>query len=119
MSDPPSEICTFCGRPIRPGAVSVGRGETAAHAACADAALADESRWERIAGGHGEPPSTSEPSSAGEPERTGSSGIGPARSGCALSLVALLALAATGILPARPAGRRERGARGAAAHSEG
>lgn len=98
MTGSGSEICTFCGRPIEPGQARVGRGETAAHAACADAALADEGRWERIAGGLGEPPSAAEPGPSTTPSGAGSARAGGARTGCALSMVALSALALSALV---------------------
>jgi len=49
-----SERCTFCDRPILPDEPRVGRGESAAHAACADAALRDEHLWDRIAAAVGD-----------------------------------------------------------------
>jgi hypothetical protein len=41
--------CVFCGEPILPGEETAGRGPIAAHARCADAALADDDHWEAIA----------------------------------------------------------------------
>jgi hypothetical protein len=48
--------CVFCGEPIDPGEEAAGRAPMAAHAACADAALADDAHWEAIdaAGTEGE-----------------------------------------------------------------
>ncbi|HEX6139819.1 MAG TPA: hypothetical protein VF013_05050 [Candidatus Limnocylindria bacterium] len=54
MRTPSEPTCVFCGRPIDPDEPSTGRGEIAAHAACADAALADEGHWEAIAAANGE-----------------------------------------------------------------
>ncbi len=107
MSGNATEVCTFCGRPIGPGEPGVGRGETAAHAACADAALADEGTWERIAGGLGdsEPPAEAAgddagPDAGGADAGRGAGGAGAAggaaagRSGCALAAVSLVTLVA-------------------------
>jgi hypothetical protein len=47
--------CVFCERPITADAPSVGRPPIAAHAACADAALADDRHWDEIATGAPEP----------------------------------------------------------------
>lgn len=46
-STPPS--CVFCGRPIGPDEPSSGRPPMAAHASCADAALADDRHWDDVA----------------------------------------------------------------------
>jgi hypothetical protein len=43
--------CVFCGEPIGPGEEAAGRAPMAAHAACADAALADDAHWEAISAG--------------------------------------------------------------------
>jgi len=40
--------CVFCGRPIGPEEEAAGRGSIAAHASCADAALADDAHWDAI-----------------------------------------------------------------------
>ena len=54
------EVCVFCGRQIASDEPKVGRAESAAHAACADAALLDENRWERIAAAIEQDAATSE-----------------------------------------------------------
>ncbi len=46
--------CVFCGQPIGPGEATAGRAPMAAHAACADAALADDAHWEEISAGSAE-----------------------------------------------------------------
>ncbi len=46
--------CVFCGLPIQPGDSVAGREPMAAHAACADAALADDSHWDAISAAGGE-----------------------------------------------------------------
>ncbi len=46
--------CAFCGQLIGPDEPKSGRGESAAHVACADAALADDRFWDRIAAGVGD-----------------------------------------------------------------
>jgi hypothetical protein len=75
--------CVFCERPIAANTPSVGRRPIAAHAACADAALADDRHWDEIATGT---PEAEAPSEAAVPAgRTG---------GClAASVLALLAFA--------------------------
>jgi hypothetical protein len=50
-----SNTCVFCGRPIGEGAPTAGRPPSAAHAACADAALTDDRHWDAIAAASGEP----------------------------------------------------------------
>lgn len=73
--------CVFCGEPIEPDQPSVARPPMAAHAACADAALADDAHWDAIAEREGE----AEPGTA---DRRG-------RAGClALAVAAGLAIAA-------------------------
>lgn len=42
--------CVFCGRPIARDEPVAGRPPMAAHAACADAALADDRHWDAVAG---------------------------------------------------------------------
>jgi hypothetical protein len=70
--------CIFCGEPIGPGEETAGR--LPAHAACADAALADDAHWDAIhAAGGGE--------DVGEAEEA--SPVPAGRSGC-LTLGALL-----------------------------
>lgn len=92
MTGSASAVCIFCGHRIQPGEASVGRGETAAHAACADAAFADEGRWERIAGGLGDSGPAVEPAAP-----KGVSGAGSGRAGCALSAIGMLALVAAAV----------------------
>jgi hypothetical protein len=41
--------CVFCGQPIGADEERTGRGATAAHASCADRALADDAHWDAIA----------------------------------------------------------------------
>ena len=41
--------CVFCGQPIGPDEERTGRGPTAAHASCADRALADDAHWDAVA----------------------------------------------------------------------
>ncbi len=97
--------CAFCGQLIAPDEPKSGRGETAAHVRCADAALADDRFWDRIAAGMGDsaPPEPGQDASR-EPTRavSGEAGGRPrapsepsqagARSGCALALGILLAI---------------------------
>jgi hypothetical protein len=65
-----SGACVFCGRPLEPHQERTGRGESTAHAECADRALADDAHWDRIAaqtGDRGEAPSEAP---ADEPAQT-------------------------------------------------
>jgi hypothetical protein len=77
--------CVFCDRPITPDAPSVGRPPIAAHATCADAALADDRHWDEIATGAPEP---EEEAATPPPGRTGG-----CLAGSALVLVAVARLA--------------------------
>jgi hypothetical protein len=76
--------CVFCGKPIAPDQPMVGRGPMAAHAACADAALADDAHWDAISAGAADP---GEPTGAAEP-------VEPivGRSGCLVLVMALAAI---------------------------
>jgi hypothetical protein len=47
--------CVFCGRAIGADEPSSGRPPMAAHAACADAALADDRHWDAVAGASPQP----------------------------------------------------------------
>ena len=76
--------CVFCERPITADTPSVGRPPIAAHAACADAALADDRHWDEIATGTPEP---EEPSDAAAPPAARSGGC------LAVSALALIAVA--------------------------
>jgi hypothetical protein len=82
--------CVFCGKPIAAGEPASGRPPMAAHAACADAALADDRQWDAVAG------ASPQPDAGGEPAPTGPSA--ERRSGCltiaAIALLGLLVLAA-------------------------
>ena len=51
MERSPGATCVFCGRLIGPDELMAGRAPMAAHSACADAALADDSHWDAVAGG--------------------------------------------------------------------
>ena len=73
--------CVFCGRPIEAGEEAAGRPPMAAHASCADAALADDQHWEAIADGTPEPSESPAP----EPSTGGRAG------GCLVLVVATLA----------------------------
>lgn len=94
--------CAFCGRLIEPGEPKSGRGDAAAHISCADAALADDRFWDRIATGMGDatpaaPEVGGSDSDGSPPERPAPSGgkVGSgAKSGCLLPgiLVALVVL---------------------------
>jgi hypothetical protein len=99
MMRPGAEVCVFCGRAIAPDEPSVGRGESAAHVSCADAALGDEERWERIAAAVGEPGAATgagPPGLPGDGEEPGDeraragTGAGTARAGCATLAIFVL-----------------------------
>lgn len=83
---PPAVTCVFCGAPIAPDEEMSGRPPHAAHARCADAALADDRHWDAVAaataGGSGDP--------ADQPADSQGTATAPAggRGGC-LGLVAL------------------------------
>jgi hypothetical protein len=83
--------CVFCGRAIDPDEPTSGRPPMAAHAACADAALADDRHWDAVAGAS--PSADETPDAPSEPAPT------ERRSGClalvALAVLALLVLYAT------------------------
>ena len=66
--------CAFCGRLIEPGEPKSGRGDAAAHISCADAALADDRFWDRIAAGMGDasPAATQANTGGSEPGSQGS-----------------------------------------------
>jgi hypothetical protein len=55
MSGDPRGIatCVFCGQTIAPDEPMAGRPPMAGHAACADAALADDRHWDAVADGGG------------------------------------------------------------------
>ena len=86
-----TDRCVFCGQPIGPDDERTGRGATAAHAACADRALADDAHWDEIA----------EASGADDASPAGPS---PRSRGClaiiaVVLVVALILAAATGFAP--------------------
>lgn len=85
--------CVFCGRPIAAGEETAGRAPMAAHAACADAALADDEHWDAISAESPDEDATNAEPSPDSPA--------PGRAGC-LTMAALLpvALAVAGLLPA-------------------
>ena len=64
----------------------------AAHAACADAALADDRHWDEVAS-HG-PSETNEPAGAPEPAEPAEPADSGRRVGCLTLIVALLIIAA-------------------------
>jgi hypothetical protein len=78
--------CVFCGQPIGADQPMVGRGPTAAHAGCADAALADDAHWDAIAAGAGE--SAGDERSAADEDHEPVAG----RSGCLMVVLALAAI---------------------------
>jgi hypothetical protein len=73
--------CVFCGRPILPTEEASGRGDAAAHTACADRALADDRYWDAVASQKGE----QAPEAPG-----GAPDVGRRGAGCALALIATL-----------------------------
>ncbi len=94
------ETCVFCGKPIEADEPRVGRGESAAHTACADSALRDDRYWDAVsasglgsgAAGGGETPGAGTPD-AGTP-RAGTPGAARSgRLGCAALVLPLLLLA--------------------------
>jgi hypothetical protein len=83
MTSPRATVCVFCGKPIAEDEPAAGRPPAAAHAACADSALTDDSHWDAIAA------SSSEPTDA-----DASTEPAARRAGClALALVAAAILA--------------------------
>jgi hypothetical protein len=98
QSPPGGATCVFCGAAIGPDEPTSGRPPMAAHAACADAALADDRHWDAVAGASPQPDEDAAPE-AGPPE-AGPPEAGPpdakGRSGCltvaAIALLALLVL---------------------------
>lgn len=112
MSTSTPATCVFCGRVIAPDEAASGRPPAAAHASCADAALADDRHWDAIARASGEPV-VPEQSAADQPERPVSDR--PQRQGCLTLLLAavIIGLAAGGLASA---GRRAVPAR---SHSAG
>ncbi len=92
------ERCAFCGRTIDPGEESVGRGESAAHATCADAALGDDRLWEGVGFGAASEPDQGAVTDSGPGSGSGDSSFGgppaAARGGCFAIAVGLLAVAA-------------------------
>lgn len=94
--------CVFCGKPIEAGDERAGRPPMAAHAACADAALADDIHWDEVAARSGDVGAGEDQaeSSEAQPAPAGRRG----RAGClTLVLAALLALAAAACTPQRDA----------------
>lgn len=75
-----TDRCVFCGQPIGPDDERTGRGATAAHAACADRALADDAHWDEIA----------EASGADDAQQSGAA----ARSRGCLAVIAVVVAAA-------------------------
>lgn len=82
-----SSRCVFCGQPITETDATVGRPPHAAHAACADAALADDAHWDAVAAASGvEEQERPEPESGREPSSP-SRGIGCVTIALAVSIV--------------------------------
>lgn len=63
--------CVFCGEPIEPGQAKVGRPPMAAHATCADEALADDAHWDAIAEHEGSLHETTDDANAPRARRLG------------------------------------------------
>jgi hypothetical protein len=86
--------CVFCGRPIEADAERSGRPPHAAHAACADEALASDAHWEAIASASGDV-------ERGDPRSSDTEKPQRARPGClTLTLAVIATLAATGVFVA-------------------
>lgn len=83
-----SDTCVFCGRPIEPGEERSGRPPHAAHAACADAALASDAHWDAIASASGDS-GAAEPIPEGAPNRERRAGPG-----CLLLLIPVVTVVA-------------------------
>jgi hypothetical protein len=77
--------CVFCGKPIGDGELAAGRPPMAAHAACADAALADDAHWDRVAAASPEPDETEDAPAEVRRDRG-------ARTGGCLTLLVVVAL---------------------------
>ena len=77
--------CVFCGQPITAGEETAGRAPMAAHATCADAALADDAHWDAVSAG-------TEPEDEPDEQRGPEAGAGR-RAGCLALSIALLAVA--------------------------
>ena len=93
--------CVFCGQPIGPGQETAGRPPMAAHASCADAALADDAHWDAISGGEQPADETGEQADASDPARTGGPEARAARAGGCLAIALVLlavVLMVTGLL---------------------
>lgn len=76
----------FCGRSIGPDEAMVGRPPSAAHQACADAALTDDRHWDAIAAASGD-------AEAADEEPAQATATGARRAGCLSVLPALLVAA--------------------------
>ncbi len=84
-----SARCVFCGESISETDAAVGRAPHAAHAACADAALADDAHWNAVAAASGV---SEEEGPTGE---AGGQSTGPRRGiGCATIAVPVVLFAA-------------------------
>jgi hypothetical protein len=78
---PQPATCVFCGARIEPGEEMSGRPPHAAHARCADAALADDRHWDAVAAATGADQATGEgDQSADTPPTAATPGGG--RAGC-------------------------------------
>jgi hypothetical protein len=89
-STPGGATCVFCGKAIGPDEPASGRPPMAAHAACADAALADDRHWDAVAGAS--PQSDEEGAAEGRPADTKRRSAG-CLTIAAVALLALLVLA--------------------------
>ncbi len=84
-----SSRCVFCGEPIADADPTVGRAPQAAHATCADAALADDAHWDAVAAASGVQEDTAEPETRQEP---------PRRRGIGCATIAVSVTLAVGLL---------------------
>lgn len=86
--------CVFCNHPIPPDEAITGRPPMAAHAACADAALADDRHWDAIAARAGDAGEGNEYEAAGRGSAGPAAGSARGRAGCmALAVVIALGVA--------------------------
>jgi hypothetical protein len=92
---PGPAACVFCAQPIGSGEEVTGRPPHAAHARCADAALADDRHWDAVAAASGDV-EASEPQPAPRgASKPGEPGAG--RAGC-LGVIGGVMLAAAAVV---------------------
>ena len=95
-----SSVCVFCGRAISAEEAIVGRPPSAAHQACADAALTDDRHWDAIAAASGD-------TEAADEEPAQATTTGARRAGCLSVLAAALLVAAGALALLSPRHERE------------